>query len=391
MSRIFTHLENLLNLRNIFVLLILVTLLISVQQYLLPETQFWDSLRPQYNNYLIFKYSFAHLAEGKNLYGLFPEHHGDYFKYSPTFAAFMGLFYYLPDGLGLTLWNLLNSLVLFAGIALLPSISSRKKVLVLLFVLFELIGNLQNEQSNALAAGLMILTFASFENKSVWLAALFVALGFYLKVFGVITMIFFVFYPGKTRFLLSFILWMLLLGLLPLIFINPQELIDQYSGWIGILRSDHESRYGFSILGILNKWFGAEPNKSWVILAGTVLLLSGLIRFREYSATGFRLLFLSSMLMWVILFNHTAESSGYIIAMTGVAIWYFSRKPKTGRTILLVIVFVVVSLFSTDIMPAGIRNQYIYPYYIRTLPVLIIWFLALFDIYGFRKDPGIIS
>src|SRR5580658_9739822 len=39
-----------------------------------------------YNNYVIFKYSFFHLIDGKNLYGIYPDDHWDLFKYSPTFA-----------------------------------------------------------------------------------------------------------------------------------------------------------------------------------------------------------------------------------------------------------------------------------------------------------------
>ena len=98
-------------------------------------------MRPQYNNYLIFKYSFSHLVNGLNLYELYPGDHGDYFKYSPTFAFFMGLLYYLPDWLGLFFWNLLNVLCLYFGIRFLPKLDAKTKVFILLFILFELIGN----------------------------------------------------------------------------------------------------------------------------------------------------------------------------------------------------------------------------------------------------------
>ena len=74
----------------------------------------------------------------------------------------MGLFYFLPNWLGLILWNLLNAIVLYFGIRLLPSIAEKNKIFILLFVLVELIGNLQNEQSNALMAGLILLSFNSF-------------------------------------------------------------------------------------------------------------------------------------------------------------------------------------------------------------------------------------
>ncbi len=374
-----------LSTRNAFYLLIIVTLLISLQQYLLPETLFWDKMRPQYNNYLIFKYSFLHLLEGQDLYGLYPEQHGDYFKYSPTFAMAMVFFYYLPDWLGLTLWNLLNAMVLFAGITLLPSISNKKKSLLVLFILLELIGNLQNEQSNALVAGMILLSFGYLEKKKIVLAALFIALGFYLKIFGALSILLLFFYPGRWRGVLIFSLWMVLLWMVPLLVTSPAQLIDQYSGWQGILLADHGTRYGFSVMGIIHKWTGADPSKLLVLVIGLLILISGMLKFDYYRNTLYRLLFLSSLLMWMVLFNHTAESSGYILAMTGMGIWCFSQQPSVTRNAILIAALVIISLFSTDIMPANIRSQYIYPYFIRTFPVLIIWFIAMLDLWRFRQ------
>jgi hypothetical protein len=65
--------------------------------------------------------------------------------------------------------------------------------------------------------------------------------------------------------------------------------------------------------------------------------------------------------------------------MSGCGIWYFSQKKSTVNSVLIVSAFIVVSLFSTDLMPANIRNTYIYPYYLRTVPVLLIWVKLIFD------------
>jgi hypothetical protein len=67
----------------------------------------------EYNNYLIFKYSWYHLLEGTNLYGIYPERHWDFYKYSPTFALLMSTMAYLPDVVGLSIFNLLNALAVF--------------------------------------------------------------------------------------------------------------------------------------------------------------------------------------------------------------------------------------------------------------------------------------
>ena len=66
-----------------------------------------------YNNFMIFKHSFYHLIGEKDLYELYDKEHFDYFKYSPTFALFMGLIAFLPTFIGLCIWNFLNVFVLF--------------------------------------------------------------------------------------------------------------------------------------------------------------------------------------------------------------------------------------------------------------------------------------
>jgi hypothetical protein len=359
--------------------LALITVAISLQQYFLADREFWDAMRPQYNNYLIFKYSFSHLIDGLNLYDIHIEDHGDYFKYSPTFAMFMGLFYFLPNWLGLILWNLLNAIVLYFGIRLLPSIAEKNKIFILLFVLFELIGNLQNEQSNALMAGLILLSFNSFEHKKPQYASLFIVLGIYIKLFALVAVALFFLYPKKIKFIIYFLIWSMILGLLPLLILSPSQLIEQYINWFNILVSDHNTRHGFSVLGIIHQWFGLDPSKMLIITIGVILFCLAYLKTDLFKTYVFRLFFLSSILIWVILFNHTAESSGYILAMTGSGIWYIAQKKTILNTVLIILAFVVVSLFSTDIMPANIRNEFVYPYYIRTIPVLLIWFKLMYD------------
>jgi hypothetical protein len=378
----------LINTDSLLVLLVLITVVISLQQYFLPERDFWEAMRPQYNNYLIFKYSFSHLLNDINLYALHLDEHGDLFKYSPTFALFMGFFYYLPDWLGLILWNLLNMLSLYLGVRLLPGLKDKTKVFIILYVLLELIGNLQNEQSNALMTGLILLTFVSFEKRYFSLAALFICLSVYIKLFGLVAVSLFLLYPGKGRFVLWMVMWGVILWFLPLLVTPLEMLFAQYNSWFEVLQSDHETRYGFSILGILNKWFGLDPSKLILLVTGVAAFCLMYVRREAFANYGYRLMFVSSILIWVILFNHTAESSGYILAMTGCAIWYFSQPKQTFRIILIVIAFIVVSLFSTDLMPAVIRNNYVYPYYIRTLPVLVIWVVLMIQMVKKPEDAS---
>lgn len=371
--------QKIFNLNTIFLVLVIISVLANVQEYLLQEYNFTGEFRPHYNNYLIFKYSFQHLIDGLNLYDSYTDEYSDLFKYSPTFALFMGSFYFLPDWLGLFGWNFLNVLVLFIGIRLIPTIQEKTKVFILLFVLFELIGNMQNEQSNTLMAGLMVLSFGFFEKKKLWIAALVIAISVYIKLFGIVACALFLLYPNKFRFVAFFIFWMIALWALPLVFINPDELINQYINWVHLLKADHAHRYGFSILGVLQQWFHLEPSKWIILLIGVVLFCSVYIRKDLFKDYGFRLLMLASILIWVIIFNHAAESSGYVICMTGAGIWYFIQERNRLNTLLIIAAFIMISLIYSDITPIYYRQTYLHPYYVKTIPAIIIWLRIIYE------------
>jgi hypothetical protein len=352
---------------------------VSIQQYLLPEIDFMGQLRPHFNNYLIFKFSFHHLLDNQNLYTFYPEEYGDLFKYSPTFALFMGSFYFLPNWLGIVVWNLLNVLIFLWGIKLVPNTENKTKAIIILFVLFELIGNIQNEQSNTLMAGLMVLSFGFFERKNLLLAALVIALSIYIKLFGAVAIALFILYPNKFRFVAFLSFWLLALWTLPLLVINPEELINQYFNWFELLKSDHGNLFGYSVYGMLHTWLAIEPSKWMIMLMGVIMFATAFFKRSQFKDTGFHLLTLSSVLIWVNLFNHNAESSGYILSMTGIGFWYFTQEKNRINTFLVILAFVFVSLIYSDITPGLLRHGYIYPYYIKTIPVIIIWLRILYE------------
>ena len=79
------------------------------------------------------------------------------------------------------------------------------------------------------------------------------------------------------------------------------------------------------------------------------------------------------MLIWVIIFNHKAESPTYIIAVAGVGIWYFARPAVAWRTVLLWLTFIFTILATTDIFPPDIRHHYMLPYTIKAVPCILVW------------------
>ncbi|MDB4303862.1 DUF2029 domain-containing protein, partial [Desulfosarcina sp.] len=146
-----------INFRFVLILYILLALVTSFQSYFQGTKMYGEKSYQHYNNYTVFKQSFYHLVDGVSLYQLYPEEQFDLYKYSPAFSLFFGSIAWLPDIVGLSIWNLLNVLVLFFAIKLVPGITDKSKVWLSLFVVFEMVGSLQNSQSNALIAGLIIL------------------------------------------------------------------------------------------------------------------------------------------------------------------------------------------------------------------------------------------
>ena len=355
-----------------------------------PEfmNQFIGKQLTEYNNYVIFKYSYFHLIHGTDLYGLYPAEHWDFYKYSPTFALFMGSMAYLPDVIGLSIWNILNAITVFFAIRMLP-LTIRKQCLVLWFVALELLTCLQNSQSNGLMCGLIIAAYGCMEQRKVVLATLWLVLAMYIKVYGAVGFCVFLFYPDKIKFILYSILWTAVFAALPLLVTPLNTLIWQYQNWAGLMVADAAAARGLSVAGWLYSWFGIENIKAAVTGIGLLLFLIPFVRFKMYSNEVFKVLILASMLIWVIIFNHKAESSTFIIAVAGVAIWYFVRPKATWRTVLFWTVFVFTSLSTTDIFPMYVRVHFIYIYKIKAVPCILAWCAVFIELMTLKASARI--
>lgn len=343
----------------------------------------------RYNNYLIFKESFGNLIQDADMYAPRPEKFYDLYKYSPTFAVFFAPFYYMHDYAGLLLWNLVNALPLFLVIWLLPQLDQKKKIFILLFILIELMTNMQNLQSNALVAALMLGAFAAFEKKKLFLASLLVVFSAYIKVFGIAAALLFLFYDGKIKFMLYSIFWFFFFAFLPLIFTDLDILYFQYEGWFELLANDRSISNGISVYGILQSWFGISSGKNAVLICGTVLLLLPLVFFKNFKNYHYRLLFACSIMIWGIIFNHRAESPTYIIAVCGAAIWYFVSPKNKLNTALVIGLFIFTILSPTDLFPRLIRNQFIVPYSLKALPCVLVWIKLNYDLLTQKKFKGL--
>ena len=345
-----------------------------------------------YENYVIFKNSFPHLLQGLNPYAGFPAEQWDLFKYSPAFSLFMAPFAAVPDWLGLSVWNLLNALVLLAAILRLPVLSAGQRIFFAWFVLIELITSLQNSQSNGLTAGLMLWAFIALEQKKPAQAAGFITGAAYIKIFGIFAAVLTLLYPRKWRFAAWIAGWTAFFALVPLTVLSPAQLVRVYEWWMELLRNDHEASVGLSVQGWLQAWFGWAPPKTGVTLAGLILLLASVWAAGRRDAknpqpsTIQRTLACASVLIWVVIFNHKAESPTFIIAMCGVAFWWHTSNRSRWEKALLWTTFLLVSLSPTDIFPKALRQQIVQPYILKAVPCIAIWMIITWKL--LRKTKG---
>jgi hypothetical protein len=328
------------------------------------------------NNFEIFRTSWLNLLSGNDLYADSPRHF-DKFLYSPTFAVLFAPFAVLPFWLGVLLWNAANAATLYWGLGRVLPEEGAFAARVIVFM--DTVGSMQNAQSNALVAGLMIITFADLERRRELRAALAVAIGTAIKIFPLVAAVFSIFRPWRVpRFALyGLIAGTLLLGA-PLLFMSPAALMQQYRSWMN-LQSGHDG--GYSIMHHLQMWLGIHWANWPVQLMGIIVLLAPLLQVPHWGDLRFRLLFLASTLMFCVLFNHAAESPSFVIAVAGVAIWFtVSPRNRVSWTVLTIVIVGTV-LSASDAMPAVLRQHVFVPYKLKTIPVVLVWGLTQFELW----------
>ena len=94
---------------------------------------------------------------------------------------------------------------------------------------------------------------------------------------------------------------------------------------------DYAGSAGLSVMAWLQSWFHLNPPRAIVTLVGMALFCWPLMQVERYRDFNFRLLFLCNVLIWVVIFNHKAESSTYVIAICGVALWLLRADEELDR------------------------------------------------------------
>ncbi len=335
---------------------------------------------PKYNNFTIFRAAFPHLLEGRNLYLEYPGEYSDLFLYFPAFAVLFLPFSLLPVLPALLLWLVFCAIALLFSVRNLP-IEKDQKTFISWFILIELVTSLHNQQTNPLIAACGLATFTMLEKRKTAWASLFPVLAFCIKGYGGIFAALFLYYPQKWKFIGYSMIWLLAASLLPLPFTGINGLLQVYRDWLDCITSDHGNNIGFSIMGLVHVWTSplSQLAVTMIQLAGLALLVATLVRRRHAAAgnTEERMAILAYLLLWVIMYNHAAESPTYIISVTGVAIFYtvYRHTLYPWPKILIWVTLLFTVLAPTDIYPPYLRKHFFEPYLVKVIPCFLVYIL----------------
>jgi len=337
------------------------------------------------NNFMIFRQVFWHTIHQLPLYTAYPAEYADVNHYGIFFSTIVAPFALPPVWLGMLLWLIALSALLYIAIRNLPQANT---LFIYWFCANELLTALYLQQFNIAIAASLLFSFIFIEKeKDVW-AAFFIMLGTFVKLYSIAGLAFFFFSKHKTKFTISLAGWSVVFFVLPMLISSPDYVLGQYTDWLRVLSEKNQENMfalhqNISLLGMVRKISGiATYSDLWLIGPGIVLFLLPYLRFKQYANLAFRYFILASALLFIVLFSTGSESSGYITALIGVCIWYTAAPWKRNKwdLALVIFVFIITSLSPTDIFPHFIRKALIKPYALKALPCVMVWLQICYEL-----------
>ena len=346
-----------------------------------------------HNNFLVFRGSFWHAWQGLPLYAEYPQEYWDINHHGPLFSLVIAPFAVVPEWLGLLMWCIALSLGLYVAVRR-SLLTSGQQLFVLWFCAHELLTALYMQQFNIAVAAIIVGAFFLIEKERDATAAFLIVLGTLVKIYGIVGLAFFFFSKHKVRFIGALALWGAVLFVAPMVLSSPDYVVGQYQAWFADLVSKNSENaeslmQNISLLGMTHRVTGLQFSDLWLILPGLLMFAIPYLRISQYQYAAFRQTLLASVLMFTVLFSTGSESSGYIIALVGVVIWYTAAPWQRTRwdVALMVFVFVLTSLSPSDLFPAYLRKEWVQPYALKALPVTIVWIQLCWEMYTRDYKP----
>ena len=346
------------------------------------------------NNFRIFRGVFWHTLQGTSLYTEYPAEYFDVNHYGPFFSLVVAPFALMPIPVGLIFWCIALSLTLYFAVTR-STFSSWQQMFVLWFCSETLLTSLFMQQFNIAIAAIIIASYALIEKERDFWAAFLIVLGTFVKLYGIVGLAFFFFSRHKGKFVLSLLFWGVVLFVAPMIISSPAYVVSQYHEWfVCLVEKNGENlasvAQNISALGMVRRVLGnPEYSDLWLLAPALVLFALPYLRIKQWRNVGFRMTLLASVLLFTVLFSTGSESSSYIIALSGVCVWYFAAPWQRGKADiwLLVFVFMLSSMGSSDLYPRVIKREYIQAYSLKALPCLIVWLKLCWEMMVKNYEP----
>ena len=332
------------------------------------------------NNFLVFRGAFWHTWNETSLYAAYPVEYNDTFYYGPVFSLVIAPFAVTPLFVGLLLWLLLLTLVLWLAVRH-SEFTHRQQLFIWWFCAHELLTAIYMQQFNIAIAAIILASYYLIRRERDFWAAFAIMLGTMVKLYGIVGLAFFFFSRHKVKLLGSCLFWGAVMFVAPMLISSPDYIVGQYGEWLAALTGKNGENIesiaqNISTLGLFRRISGnTEYSDLLIIVPALVMFAIPYLRLSQYKHEGFRQTLLASVLMFTVLFSTGSESSGYIIALVGVVVWYTACPWQRNRWDmgLMVFAFVLTSLSPSDLFPAYLRREWVQPYALKALPVTLIW------------------
>jgi len=348
-----------------------------------------------YNNYLIFKGVFYNTLQERNIFSQYPDLFFDSNHYGIFFSLLIAPFAMMPDGFGAVFWNVAITLVFLYAIYKLP-FSNAKKSFFAWLCLQEFITAATYFQFNIILTGLLMLSAIYIYERKETQSAFAILIGVFVKIYGIVGLSAFFFVKNKAKFIISLLVISAIFFVLPMLISSKEFGIQSYFDWYTSLSGKNlenqalGTRQDYSLMGVVRRILGDATISNLIfLLPGFVLFMLPYIRTRQFKFLSFQLMILASTLLFVVLFSSGSESPTYIIAVSGVMIWFLMQKKLSRFDIgLLVFVMIFTCFAFSDLFPKFVKEEVFIKYSTKAIPCILIWFRVMYELLtrDFEKD-----
>ncbi|MHA8056539.1 glycosyltransferase family 87 protein [Aquirufa nivalisilvae] len=365
---------------------LLAGLFTGIKQYNLGE------LNSHINNFVIFKSSYGHFLHRMPLYFEYPKEYFDLYLYGPIFAILMAPFAWLPTGISVTVWNVVNALVLFLAVWNLP-LDQTKRVAISWIMLNSTMTALLNTQFHPLCIALILWSYICIHRGQDAWAALWIVLGICIKLYGIVGLAFFFFSKKPLRLAGYLIFWMVLILIIPMLLGGWDYGISTYLGWREVLSHKNELnvdiqnlRTDVCVMGMFRRLTGdGTLSNLWFLIPSMLLNVYVFFQIGKWKDLSFQLRMLAFVSIYLMLASTGTESPTLIMAFPGVGIWFVLGEKTRARWALLMITLLISSFSPTDLFPKWLRNEWINPLGLMILPLLLVWLSIAWDL--IKQEP----